>query len=53
VSADCFCESGASTTATSKVSFQVHVGQYSDSLKKCNSDSHIPLFSVLLCNTFR
>ena len=48
-----FRERGSAPTSASKVSFQVHDGQYSDSLNKSNSESRIYLFSVLLCNSFR
>jgi len=45
-----FRESSAASTALGEISFEVHAHKYSESLKFCNSESHILNFSVLLFN---
>lgn len=48
VSADGLGQGTRSSAFAIEVSFQVHGSQYSESLETCNSESHIPLSSVLL-----
>lgn len=50
VRADGLAQRSEPAAAARKVSFEVHALQYSDSLKQCNSESHIYIFSDLLCN---
>ncbi|MBB5414066.1 hypothetical protein HDG42_000090 [Paraburkholderia sp. JPY171] len=44
-------QSASPATFKREVSFEVHAAQYSDSLKKSNSESRIYSFSDLLSNS--
>jgi len=52
VGANRFAQGSESSATAREVSFQVHGNHYSDSLTESNSESHIHVFSDLLCNSY-